>query len=76
MIARNKKGIERFFTKYVKEVMSHNYISRRQAEELGQDWDDNQVEIRAMTTEPRQYNFKTERCLSEYLGYTACTIQL
>lgn len=75
MIARNKKGIERFFTKYTKAIMSNNYISRREVEQLGQDWDDNQIGIGAMTTKPREYNFKTERCLSEYLGYTACTIQ-
>jgi hypothetical protein len=76
MNARNKNGIERFFTRYTKKVMAHNYISRRDAQTLTQEWDDNQIGIGAMTDNPREYNFQTDRCLGEYVGYTGRSLQL
>jgi len=39
MKARNRTGIERFFTKYTKAIMSHNYMSKREAEALAQNWE-------------------------------------
>lgn len=70
MMARNKNGLEGFFTRFTKEIMKHNYISKRDAQTLTQDWDDDQLGIGAMTNNPRAYSFETKRCLSEYVGYT------
>jgi len=76
MMARNKSGIERFFTKSTKEIMQHNYVSKQQAQELTQEWGDDQLGIQGKTTKPRAYSFETSRCLGEYIGYTGRTMQL
>ncbi len=65
MMARNKSGIEKFFTKYTKEIMAGNYTCKNDAQELTEGSDSGP-----------QYNFQTNRCLGEYVGYTTTSIQL